>query len=670
MARFYRVSGSLAAMSFCGAMFVIFSYFSMPILRKHPTNMVFFLSVSDLLFSLKFIVTALYPGSKNLELESWTCYLQAGWAQFWGTASISWVGMISLNLIVELHKQGFARTASYSKYYHVFVWSLSTITTGVMFTFPDRIGSSGDGTCWIENNADPLRLLFFVPLLTYFAISIYSVILAFVRTSNGVMSDQSRRGVMIRMVSYVAVFLLCWSLPLVHRISLWTRHVSSTEDPDHPTTLQTLDAVGISIQGFANAMVWLTNPSFFVAIKKHILDKYFGCLFKDSQEKHPLLTEIEDTLTDARQDITVIGQMLRKNMITCILLGIQQSMRDLKRSDVTQKSYADKRTYNYDELRAGDEVTEGQAQAFQFVDYSPLVFAHIRELSNVSMDDYRESMNVNQFLGKITNDQLAKFSDGRSDSFFIFSPDKKFILKTISAKEAAVLLKMLPSLHHYFRANPHSLITRFYGCHAVRVSHGDLLHVVVMGNVFSHPLAIHECYDLKGSWVNRSAGPRPDPSKLGMDNDFMRRLKLDPAIKAMFLDQAQKDALLLCSLNIMDYSLLLGIHFNERDDPHMSNNGQNIGLGIELVQFVSSPDAMTVDKLPGAQGLSLLVSTDKSEIYCVGIIDVLQLYDRKKKMERFMKVYVLQKDGQGLSSMPPVHYAKRFATAMKKITHF
>ena len=119
------------------------------------------------------------------------------------------------------------------------------------------------------------------------------------------------------------------------------------------------------------------------------------------------------------------------------------------------------------------------------------------------------------------------------------------------------------------------------------VSLRNYIHVVVMGNVFSSPMAIHECYDLKGSWysflypypppsllsppspspspplvfifslslsfllilsflfsvlitvcrVNRSAGPRSDPSKLGMDNDFTRKLKLDPSIKAMFLDQ-------------------------------------------------------------------------------------------------------------------------------------
>jgi len=232
-----------------------------------------------------------------------------------------------------------------------------------------------------------------------------------------------------------------------------------------------------------------------------------------------------------------------------------------------------------------------------------------------------------------------------------------------------VLLKMLPSLHHYFRANPHSLITRFYGCHAVRVSHGDLMHVVVMGNVFISPMTIHECYDLKGSWVNRSAGPRTDPSKLGMDLDFKRKLNLEPAIKAMFLDQLQKDALLLCSLNIMDYSLLLGVHFPGREGSSSSSSSASQS-GVELTQFINAAESMTVDRLPGAQGLGQLVSLDKNEIYFVGIIDVLQLYDRKKKSERFMKVYVLQKDGQGLSSMAPQPYAKRFSQAMKNITQF
>jgi hypothetical protein len=57
---------------------------------------------------------------------------------------------------------------------------------------------------------------------------------------------------------------------------------------------------------------------------------FFVCLcrrlFAKNLERHPLLIEIEENLTDSRQDITIIGQILRRNIITCILLGIQQSV--------------------------------------------------------------------------------------------------------------------------------------------------------------------------------------------------------------------------------------------------------------------------------------------------------------------------------------------------------
>lgn len=430
----YRLSGSLAAMSFFGAMFVILSYFSMAVLRKHPTNMVFFLSVSDLLFSMKYIVTALIPNSRALEERYGpACYLQAGWAQFWGLASISWNGMISLNLIIDLHKQGFARTANLSKFYHLWVWGLSAATTGIMFAYAaemppkTQIGPSGDGTCWAAS--DSMKLLFFVPLIAYFSISLIAVIFAFVRTSHA-MSDSARRGVMLRMILYVAVFLFCWSGPLAHRVYNLVTNTPDTEPEDSSDsrgaddtaakTLKYLDAIGISIQGFSNAMVWLTNPSFFASFKQHILYKYFGCLLP--ADRIPILDHIEDS----RQDINRLGQILRRNIITCILLGIQQSLMALPRNDVTQKDYAKTHVYNWDDLLADEANMGGQAQTFEFIDYAPIVFAHIRELSAISTESYRSSMDPKHFLGKL-GDQLAKFSDGRSNSFFIFSDRKSVV---------------------------------------------------------------------------------------------------------------------------------------------------------------------------------------------------------------------------------------------------
>lgn len=46
--------------------------------------------------------------------------------------------------------------------------------------------------------------------------------------------------------------------------------------------------------------------------------------------------------------------------------------------------------------------------------------------------------------------------------------------------------------------------------------------------------------------------------------------------------------------------------------------------------------------------------------YYIGIIDVLQEWNFKKKMERFLKMYFKRYDGDGLSAIEPVAYSERF----------
>ena len=48
------------------------------------------------------------------------------------------------------------------------------------------------------------------------------------------------------------------------------------------------------------------------------------------------------------------------------------------------------------------------------------------------------------FLKSLSN---QKFSEGRSGSFFCFSPDKCFIIKTIPESEAKLLNKILPAYY-------------------------------------------------------------------------------------------------------------------------------------------------------------------------------------------------------------------------------
>ena len=53
-------------------------------------------------------------------------------------------------------------------------------------------------------------------------------------------------------------------------------------------------------------------------------------------------------------------------------------------------------------------------------------------------------------------------------------------------------------------------------------------------------------------------------------------------------------------------------------------------------------------------------------IYHVSIIDYLQLWNFDKKAEAFAKTWLLGKNAQGISAVPPDEYARRFLSFMKR----
>ena len=59
----YRLEGSLAGFSVGGSLIIVLTCLLIKDLRRHPTFLIFMLSICDLLFSLKFLVTSLLTDS-------------------------------------------------------------------------------------------------------------------------------------------------------------------------------------------------------------------------------------------------------------------------------------------------------------------------------------------------------------------------------------------------------------------------------------------------------------------------------------------------------------------------------------------------------------------------------------------------------------------------------
>ena len=113
--------------------------------------------------------------------------------------------------------------------------------------------------------------------------------------------------------------------------------------------------------------------------------------------------------------------------------------------------------------------------------------------------------------------------------FFFFSSDGRYLLKTLARREQRKLMRILPAYFNHLLRAPRTLLARLFGCYSITM-HGQTRYFVVMASLFHGVAKIHEKYDLKGSWIDRSMrapGSSPEESSATrLDNDLARKVKL------------------------------------------------------------------------------------------------------------------------------------------------
>ncbi|GAM90296.1 hypothetical protein ANO11243_083390 [Dothideomycetidae sp. 11243] len=244
------------------------------------------------------------------------------------------------------------------------------------------------------------------------------------------------------------------------------------------------------------------------------------------------------------------------NMLTGIRFCVSRCNAKVDRA-LTQVDFRERRKISFDVL--GTELTPATKYDFKFKDYAPWTFRHLRDLFRVDQANYLMSLTDKYILSELG-------SPGKSGSFFYFSRDYKYIIKTVHHHEAKFLRKILPQYYEHVQQNPDTLLSQFYGLHRVKTSQGKKFHFVIMNNLFPPHKDIHRTYDLKGSLVGREY----DESKLAdnpmatlKDLNWMKRnmhLEFGPVKGDKLKSQMERDVHFLERLQIMDYSLLVGVH--------------------------------------------------------------------------------------------------------------
>uniref|UniRef100_A0ACD5Y4E7 Uncharacterized protein n=1 Tax=Avena sativa TaxID=4498 RepID=A0ACD5Y4E7_AVESA len=308
-----------------------------------------------------------------------------------------------------------------------------------------------------------------------------------------------------------------------------------------------------------------------------------------------------------------------------------------------------------------------QSCDFRWKDYCPLVFRTLRKLFDVDPADYMISICGDDAL-------LELSSPGKSGSFFYLTNDDKYMIKTMKKAEVKVLLRMLPAYYKHVRAYDHTLITKFFGLHCVKITGAiqKKVRFVIMGNLFCSQYSIHRRFDLKGSSLGRMTDKpldQIDETTTLKDLDLNFVFRLGGSWFQDFCKQVDRDCELLEQERIMDYSLLVGVHFKDRcKDISNAENGTPTAA-TDDEQKRKAPDKLGIcmhsrveNIVKNPESESQLIGEPTGEFQDVilffGIIDILQDYDISKKLEHAYKS--MQYDPNSISAVDPKQYCKRF----------
>ncbi|KAF8842465.1 SAICAR synthase-like protein [Paxillus ammoniavirescens] len=398
-----------------------------------------------------------------------------------------------------------------------------------------------------------------------------------------------------------------------------------------------------------------------------------------------------------------VNYVLMYNMLTGIRIAVSRCQAKIKRP-LTAEDFTARHKFSFDII--GNELTPSAKYDFKFKDYAPWVFRELREdYFQLDPADYLLSLTAKYILSELG-------SPGKSGSFFYFSRDYRFIIKTIRHSEHKFLLSILKDYYNHVKDNPHTLLSRFYGLHRVKLPRGRKIHFVIMNNLFPPHKDIHETFDLKGSTVGREypeEKAQKNPRAVLKDNNWINRakmLELGPEKRALLTEQLRRDSELLKRVHVMDYSLLVGIHHVRRGnrDNLRSNTLKVFSPSVPAIRRKNtqhkgarSPEAIAMrramrqsdPKRLGSDTLDLpeedtgdrqhfifyqdeggLQATDEANeamdtLYYLGVIDILTPYSGIKKLEHFWKG--LSADRHKISPVPPNEYADRFFAFMKAI---
>lgn len=258
-------------------------------------------------------------------------------------------------------------------------------------------------------------------------------------------------------------------------------------------------------------------------------------------------------------------------------------------------------------------------------------------------------------------------SEGASGSFFYWvkkldGTDTGFIVKQITKTEKNTLMSILPSYMAHVQGRMGSSLLHYLSCHSMHLPWqlSGKVYFVVLRNFF--PVQPELSFDLKGATANRRALKawelHQTDTMAGLYStlrdwewmDIGMTTDLDQGDAQRIWSMIDADCDFLCKQHLLDYSLLLGIYRPPRSLTPQQKQ--------ERLQHLERQ----------CRGCAAM-SRDRQKLYFFGIIDVLEKFTLRWRVQRAVlrllyAIAMRSGSADGISAMPPALYADRFRTFM------
>lgn len=607
---------------------VVVSYIMIVPWRKHPSSLILNRTLSNILFSIIII-------SEAISTSDARCSSYAVFTHLTILSGEGWLTTIALDLMYSLTNPFISYKSNLRKYQTV----VFVFTAFVTFIFANDTSCQGQfeqGICWVRitsTNSPCLWGYFLFWMVCMYVYQIYASVFAYFRLRKGLpITFEVRKQCAQETFKCLMTYAVYMSL-LVFMFSI----IATDPSPNRGSGMEAFSKFFLFIvanRGSIDGIVWFMLHDFQrndsstnyaqAAVDEergvhqdlvdeaeqeqeddeqgddteHLLNAAEGQhgaavaqkLVHDVEKKFSkTFTELADLAIADLDEADLSPQVnmaLRQQVVQYVTMGVRTAVKmvssQVKRPDEEIKDIMDNVFKSPDRaivpgLAVSDFLLDNE---YLFKAFAPEIFRGLRQNEGISDDSYL------QILSASANERL---SEGASGAFMFFCGGGEFIVKTIRAREARVLHQSLGSYAKYLKAHAESLLCRILGSYSLEMF-GQTFYFVVMLNCFDPRAEINERFDIKGSWVGRSAEPAkrnkrvvcrhcneyfiaaskkqnqckvivgPHEANVVLkDNDLRTKISLHPEEADKVLEILRRDSNLLGKIGVLDYSLLLGV---------------------------------------------------------------------------------------------------------------